>query len=121
MPQHAPTPRSPRTQQLKRTEHPRYTSFKDLGLASPEQEDLKQCEKPTEGQGGGPDPETASRAGKWKEEQEEKEEEGEGCGRRREGEGKGKEGKGKGGMRPRSASARWMEWLVGPRGTGSPP
>lgn len=123
MQQHTQTPRSsrsPRTrvQLLQRTED-RYTSFSELGLASPSREEFEQEENRAEGSG------SASRASEEKGEKEEGD-----SGRRTEGQGEGKgelkgdgngKGNGNGGTRPRSASARWVEWLVGPRVMSSAP
>lgn len=92
-------PRSSRVQQLKRSEIRKYTSFYELGLASPEFEDnekdegVKLDEKLKEQPGGN---EGASGLG-------------------------GGEMKGGQGARMRSGSMRLMEWLMRPRACSSPP
>lgn len=92
--------RSSRPQQLKGSEHRFYTSFKDLGLTSPEQDEFESHGN----QGTGLHQGMAEQAGK-----------AEGSGRRETEIEKGE------GTRQRSGSMRLMEWFMRPRSSSSPP
>ncbi|KAF6219201.1 hypothetical protein HO133_005026 [Letharia lupina] len=91
--------RSPRPQQLKRSEHMNYTSFKDLGLTSPEQDEFENHGN----QGTGLHQEMAEQAGK-----------AEGSGGRETEIVKGEC------TRQRSGSMRLMEWFMRLRNQGFP-
>lgn len=100
MAQETPKARSPRVQQLKRSEDRSYTSFKEMGLLSPEQEEFENHDN----KGTDPNEDMVEQSGK-----------AEGSGRR-EAETINVEG-----VRQRSASMKWVEWLVRPRSSSSPP
>lgn len=92
--------RSSRPQQLKGSEHRFYTSFKDLGLASPEQDEFENHGN----QGTGLHQEMAEQAGK-----------AEGSGGKETEIVKGEI------TRQRSGSMRLMEWFMRLRSSSSPP
>ncbi|KAL9133665.1 MAG: hypothetical protein Q9175_005154, partial [Cornicularia normoerica] len=101
MPRQKQKLRSPRAQQLQRSEDRSYTSFKELGIASPEPEEFT---KDNNDESTGRNQKTAEQAGK-----------GEGFGK---GERKTMKGEG---MRQRSGSIRLMEWIMRPKSCSSPP
>lgn len=101
MSQHTQKPRSPRVQQLKRSEDRKYTSFKELGVLSPRQEEFEDDGNSEET---GSNEERADQDGK-----------AEGSGRRENETMKGE------GTRQRSSSMRVMEWLMRPKISSSPP
>ena len=100
MAQQTPKPRSPRVQRLKQSEDRSYTSFKEMGLASPEQEEFEDHDN----KGMDPNEDMVEHSGK-----------AEGPGSRV------TETINVEGTRQRSASMRWVEWLVRPRSSSSPP
>lgn len=101
MPRQTQKPRYPHAQQLQRSEDRSYTSFKEMGIASPEPEEFT---KDDNDEGTDRNQRTAERAGK-----------GEGSGK---GERKTMKGEG---MRQRSGSIRLMEWIMRPKSSSSPP
>lgn len=108
MTQHTPKPRSsPRLQHQQQQrlnpsieEQRCYTSFRDLGVLSPRNEEFEK-DSSDDSSACANHPETGAGKDSYK--------------------GVKEVVKGDGGNRERSASMRWMEWLVRPKGACSPP